>query len=57
MLYNFFWKYFSKFPLFTKINGRNHYFMVFHDFRHLIQICANFHYDIRNQRIKIRKYT
>ena len=30
---------------------------VFNGFYRYIQICANFHYDIHNQRIKIRKHT
>ena len=29
MLYNFYLKYFSKFSLLTKINGKNHDFMFF----------------------------
>ena len=30
---------------------------VFDSFRQENQMCVNFHYDIRNQRVKICKYT
>ena len=30
---------------------------VFHGFHHKNRICANFHYHIRNQRVKIHNYT
>lgn len=29
----------------------------FYGFRHENQICANFQYDFRNQRVKVYKYT
>ena len=30
---------------------------VLYDFRNENQICPNYHYDSRNQRVKIRRYT
>ena len=52
--YNICLKYFFKFLVFSKINAKNH---DFHGFYHENRLFGNFHYYIRNQCAKKRKYT
>ena len=54
--YNFCLKNFSEHSLFTGVSEKNHDFG-FYDFRNDNLIWDNFNCDIRNQPLKLRKYT
>ena len=56
-VYNFCLKHFAKFCVLPEINTKNHDFYGFLWFHHESHLVANFHYHIRNQRVKIHKYS
>ena len=54
-IYKFCLEHSLNFCIFTKITAKTMIFVGFYGFHHDNFICANFQYDFRNQRIKIRK--
>ena len=54
-IYKLYLEHFAKFCILIKINASNHDFYSFLWFHHENRLIGNFHYYIRNQRVKIRK--
>ena len=56
-IYNFRWKCFFKFCILAEIKSKNHDFYGFLWCQHENRLVENFRYHIRNQRVKIHKYS
>ena len=56
-IYNFCLEHLKKFCILAEIKSKNHDFYGVLWFHHENRLVANFHYHIRNQRVKIHKHS